>query len=311
MSPSIIVFIPYFGKWPEWIDLFFHSVKRNETIDFLIYTDCETKKFDFPNVRFRKIDLPTYIAEVNDKLNIGFNPPNAYKVCDLRPLFGHIHEKEFAGYDFYGWCDVDLIFGNIRKFYSDEVLKKYDVLSTHSDRISGHFALFRNNRKNRHVYQSIYKWREALDEPRFKGIDENGISRAYTETIFDKINDKFKLKISNNLTRWLKKQRLRKLYFKEQYTTPFIPKPWLDGSLNSDQPVTWFYEHGNLYNTRDGERSFIYLHFMNFKSSQWRHDGTKAPWEGMEKIYFLDDDNLNDYITISEKGIYPTQYGRE
>ncbi len=301
---KIIIFIPYFGRWPEWIDLFFDSAQRNPTIDFLIYTDCDTEKFSFPNVFFRKISFSSYIQEVNQKLDFSFNPPNAYKICDLRPLFGYLHQEEFRGYDFYGWCDIDLVFGDIRKFYTNEMLLKYDVLSTHNDRISGHFALFRNINKNRMIFKKIYHWRESLQNPKFVGIDEYGITRAYTDTIFDKINDKFKLSINNIFIDRLKKRKIRKILFKEQYTTPFLPKPWIDGTLNSQQPDVWYYERGVITNNRDLRRNFIYLHFMNFKSSQWRHDGTQAPWESLSKIYYLNHEDLEKKIIISPKGIY-------
>lgn len=301
--PSIIVFIPYFGKWPVWIDLFFDSVKRNPTIHFLIYTDCDTSQYAMPHVRFRNISFQDYLKEVNKKLPIVFSPPNAYKICDLRPMFGFLHQEEFKGYDFFGWCDIDLVFGNIRNFYTDELLNSYELLSTHADRISGHFALFRNTEKHRMMFKKIYRWEEALLNPKFVGIDEWGLTRAYTDTIFDKINDKFKLNIKNKLTSFLKKQKIKRLYFREQYTTPFIPKPWLDGTLNSAQPNEWYYHQGEITNSRDKGRTFIYLHFMNFKSSQWRHDGTKAPWEGKENFYQLSKDDLNKLIIISENGI--------
>lgn len=303
--PSIIVFIPYFGQWPVWIDLFFDSVRRNKTIDFLIYTDCNISAFkNLPNVAFRNISFQEYMKEVNKILPISFNPPNAYKICDLRPMYGYIHKEEFKGYDFYGWCDLDLVFGNIRDFYTNDILSTYDVLSTHDDRISGHFALFRNTKKNHNMFQKIYHWQEALLNPKFVGIDEWGLTRAYTDTVFDKINDKFKLNIKNIVTDYLKKQKTKRIYFKEQYTTPFIPKPWLDGSVNSAQPNEWYYHRGNITNARDKGKKFIYLHFMNFKSSQWRHDGTKAPWEGNDNFYQLKMDDLDKLIVISEKGIY-------
>ena len=63
---------------------------------------------------------------------------------------------------FYGWCDTDLLFGDIRSVYTDEILARYDVLSTHADRISGHFALFRNTRRNRTMYRRIYRWQRYL-----------------------------------------------------------------------------------------------------------------------------------------------------
>ena len=44
----------------------------------------------------------------------GVNSP--YKLCDYKPVYGLIFDEDLQDYDFWGHCDVDLIFGDIRKF---------------------------------------------------------------------------------------------------------------------------------------------------------------------------------------------------
>ena len=158
---KIGILIPYFGKFPEWSELYFETLKRNKTIDFIFFTDCETEKYEAENIIFHKISFEDYIKSVNQKLDFTFSPVNAYKLCDLRPLFGDLHRDIFEPYDFYGWTDMDILFGDIRSFYTAEILEKYDVLSAHKVRISGHLALFRNTEKNRLMYKKIYRWREV------------------------------------------------------------------------------------------------------------------------------------------------------
>jgi hypothetical protein len=287
-SKSIIVFIPYFGKWPEWIDLFFDSVARNPSVHFLIYTDCDSVTRQAPdNITCRVMGFSDYVQKVSKQLTISFEPSHFYKLCDLRPLFGELHAQEFADYDFYGWCDLDLVFGNIRSFYTDKLLSKASALSTHADRISGHFALFANTEDNRTRYRDIPNWQDKLLQKTFAGLDESPLWRAYH------LQDEVPFDSGGNL------------YFKEQYTTPFTPKPWIDGSLNSAQPAEWRYNRGVITNNRDSGREFLYLHFMNFKSSQWRHDGTPAPWEMLDKIYHLRPADLNNAVSISPRGIHP------
>ena len=300
---KIIILIPYFGKFPEWSDLFFETLKCNESIDFLFYTDCEIEQHKAENINYVQLSFEEYVARINAFVSIDFKPVNAYKLCDVRPLFGEIHKIDFEGYDFYGWCDMDLLFGDIRSFYTDEILAQNDVFSTHNNRISGHFALFRNNNRNRKMYLNIYNWEIHLKEPEFVGIDEHGTSNAYTMTFFDKFNEKFNSKIDNFLTRALKKRKMSRLYLKEQYTTPFSTVTWIDGSKFSNHPDTWFYKRGAVTNSRDGERKFIYIHFMNFKDSKWRHDKTKAPWEGKEKICFAETKDLDSGVKIDSAGI--------
>lgn len=299
---KIAILVPYFGKWPEWIDLFFDSVERNPTIDFHFLTDCDMSVSQSKNVFFHEMTFAEYVKNAEEKIGITITIPNAYKICDLRPLFGVIHYDLIKNYDFFGWADVDLVFGDIRSFYTNDLLSNYEVFSTHSTRISGHLALIKNTAENRSKYLSIYKWQEALQNPKFVGIDEHGLTNAFTNTLFDKINDKFKLNINNFITRFFKNKKMKRLYMVEQYTTPFTPIKWIDGSVNSNQPNTWYYNNGVITNDRDN-RNFIYLHFMNFKSSQWRHDRTKAPWEGLNSIYHLNKGEFNKRIRIDTNGI--------
>lgn len=303
---SIAILIPYFGKWPEWISLYFDSVERNSSIDFHFITDCDTSVSSASNVFFYEMSFDQYVSNAQEKIGVPFNIPNPYKICDLRPMFGIIHSEIIEKYNFFGWTDVDLLFGNIREFYTDELLASYEVFSTHSTRISGHLAIFKNNSQNRKKYLLIYDWKKAVQNPEFVGIDEHGITNAYIMTVFDKINDKFKLSINNFISRYIKKKRLKKMYMVEQYTTPFLPIKWIDGSQNSEQPSIWYYYQGEITNDRD-KRNFIYIHFMNFKSSQWRHDGTKAPWEGKNNIYFVSSETLAQKIEISSNGIKPLE----
>jgi hypothetical protein len=307
MSPSIGILIPYFGRWPAGVELFFETARRNPALDFLVYTDCDTSVTDAPNVRFIEMTLGAYVELANERTGLGLSLPDAYKLCDLRPLFGHIHEAEFRDHDFYGWCDVDLLLGDVRSFYTDDLLERFDVFSTHAHRISGHFALFRNTERNRLMYRRIYRWEEALRNPDFVGIDEHGITNAYLMTVVDRFNEKFGVRFDNPVTRALAHRRRKHLYMTEQYTTPFLPRPWLDGSMNSAQPEVWYYRDGRITNSRDGDREFIYLHLMNFKSSQWRHDGTRAPWEDLDRICRARPADLTRGVVIDATGIRPVQ----
>ncbi len=300
---SIGVYSFYFGAFPEWIDLYFASLDRNSSIDFHVFTDCSYAKPIPSNVYIHEVEFGSYLEYIRSRLNVVVNADSPIKLCDIRPMIGMIHKDVFEKYDFYGWIDLDLLMGDVRTFYTEEILKNYDVFSTHSVRIAGHFSLFRNNRKNRNKYKSIYNWKQSLANPRFVGLDEHGITNAYTMTFFDKFNEKFHSNINNVFTRYFSKLKKRKLYMVEQYTTPFTPIPWTDGSLNNEQPDVWFYKDGIITNNRDSNRQFIYIHFMNFKTSTWRVDG-QAPWQGKNNICNAVVDDMKTGIVIDCDGIH-------
>lgn len=309
-DPKIAIVIPYFGRWEPWTPLFFETARRNDSVAFLVFTDCDPTHLESKNVTFFQMPFQAYIQKIQAVFP-NFSPSNPYKLCDFRPLLGRIHEREFHGYDFWGWCDIDVLLGDIRAFYSREVLSRFDVLSTHDHRISGHLALFRNSSRNRWMYRRIYDWRGALRNPEFVGIDEHGLTNAFLMTLFDKVNEKFGWHLDNPVSRFLSRWRRRRMYMREQYTTPFLPRPWLDGTLNSQQPSRWTWRDGVVTNTRDGDRRFLYLHLMNFKSSRWRHDGTRAPWEGRTDICKANVADMQYGISIDERGILPLDPGSQ
>lgn len=297
--PSILILYPYFGKLPEWFDLFHETLLRNADVDFLFFTDVEFDRYTAPNVQHRSMSLSDYAQLCSQKLGINVVLENSYKICDLRPFFGRIHANEIKGYDFYGYGDIDLLFGDIRSFYSSQILNRYDVLSTHPDMLSGHFCLFRNSEFNRTLsFNIIEDFEEKLFSAQNFGLDEAPLLNLYLKT-------NARLRESRiPVWKYIKARRAAKLYLKEQYTTPFIPKPWTDGSLNSAQPSEWMYRDGLITNNRDIGRNFIYLHFMNFKSSAFRADNTPAPWEG-KKICFAQAEDMKRGVSIGPLGMYP------
>jgi hypothetical protein len=297
--PSILILYPYFGKLPEWFDLFHETLLRNADVDFLFFTDVEFDRYTAPNVQHRSMSLSDYAQLCSQKLGINVVLENSYKICDLRPFFGRIHANEIKGYDFYGYGDIDLLFGDIRSFYSSQILNRYDVLSTHPDMLSGHFCLFRNSEFNRTLsFNIIEDFEEKFFSAQNFGLDEAPLLNLYLKT-------NARLRESRiPVWKYIKARRAAKLYLKEQYTTPFIPKPWTDGSLNSAQPSEWMYRDGLITNNRDIGRNFIYLHFMNFKSSAYRADNTPAPWEG-KKICFAQAEDMKRGVSIGPLGMYP------
>ena len=120
---SIILIIDYFAKdWPDWFPIFIESCKKNGTIDWLIHTNCSTK-IDIPqNVHIHKISEYEYCKKVSETLGIYFFPSWNYKIVDIKPAYGKIWEKEIKNYDFWGYTDIDIIYGNLRHFLTEKFL---------------------------------------------------------------------------------------------------------------------------------------------------------------------------------------------
>jgi hypothetical protein len=313
-NPTIALVIPYFGKWPEWSEIFFESCKRNPTVDFIFFTNCGKPDVVANNLVFHEVSYEGYCELVSRSLNINFAPKNPYKLCDLKPFFGFIHRDILNEYSFYGFCDIDLLFGDIRYFFTDKILSLYNVISTHDDRISGHLNIFKNTDENVQMPFRIKNWALKLEQPNMVTITENFLTRIYFP-IF-KVNILVKkvlrqiigrenvIKINNIINKWYKKTssyKKKKLYFVEQYTTPLTYIYWKDGTLHDDHPNVWLYENGKVTNDREEGIGFIYIHFMNFKSGKYRKDNTKV-WP--TNFYNVENYSIKDKILINRSGIF-------
>ena len=173
---SIAIIIPYFGRWPEWIELYFYSCNQNRSIDWFFFTDCDIPKTSFKNLHFESISFEAYCKNVSIILGINFKPKSPYKLCGLKPFYGHIHKEILSNYDFWGFGDLDTVWGDIKSFYTPEMLTKYDVFSTHADRISGHFTIIRNTPAYTELGFKITNWQAKLESQNAIPLDEQDYS---------------------------------------------------------------------------------------------------------------------------------------
>lgn len=295
---SVDIIIPYFGNWPEWFYFFLESCKHNKTIDWFFFTDCETVINCPPNVHFEKTSFADYCRRVSSCLKISFSPKGPYKLCDIRPAYGFIHQNDINGYDYFGFGDIDVIYGDIRRFVTDEVLT-HNMISTHFNRVSGHFALFKNTEGMRSAFRQIKNWQFKFETPEHLGR-ESGFTKVFLK---HRKYPMFARKLCGVFDKFQ-----RNNYWHEQYSTILSPIPWHDGSLK--HPEEWYWRNGRLTNDRDGEREFMYLHFMNWKSAIWlpkdlRLRNVRAAWEDLDKIVNMDKKDISKGFRINRTGFHP------
>lgn len=139
---SINIIIPYFGRLPNYFQLWLESVRYNPTIDFTLLTD-DKSEWDYPqNVHVVYSTFTDIQQRVHIKLSNNCNIDKPYKLCDYKPAYGYLFSDIIGDYDFWGFCDVDLIFGNIRRFVTEVIMEQYSRVFS-----LGHLTLIRNERK--------------------------------------------------------------------------------------------------------------------------------------------------------------------
>lgn len=293
-SPKIIQIIPYFGKWPEYFDLYLYSCSRNPVVKFLFYTDCPIPSKKYPNVEFRHISFIEYCNFASRKLGIKFMPLNAYKLCDLRPFYGFIHAEDISEFDFWGFGDIDLIYGDLSRILNKSNLKKYDLITTQDYHIAGHFTILRNNDSYRNVCFRIPDWEKKLLMPNCIAMDELDLSHIlfpslrYVVGFYDKILKRYWPKCFHPLIK--------------SYSAIFKPHMLFSMEYTSPEPKS--NEHW-LYDLKSGEildpynRNLPYLHFLFFKSHP---DKSRQCWNSG---YYHLKEEIDSYrmIDFSLKGI--------
>lgn len=283
-SAKVLLIIPYFGKLPEWFDLFLITCSYNTPFHWLICTDDKRPFTTPPNVTIRDQSFADFKKHVAQKLSLEEDdfPLTPYKLCDLKPFYGIIFSEDINEYKYWGFCDLDVLYGNLSSFFTEKILRRHSIISTHNDRLSGHFCILKNTEiLNKSCFQTA-RWQEQLTHPKHIGIDEGDYSCVHFS--FWRRFGWRKWQKYKNIYRKLMLHKIidRTIYAEEQFTTPLTDIPWHDGTLLWDQPQEWVWENGRIYSKRDGHES-PYLHFMNFKSSKWLRTGT-APWEGKPSI---------------------------
>ena len=140
--------ICWYGPFPAYFPLFLKSCAANPDFDFLIFTDTlyegQYPKNVKPVIR-AFADLKSLFEK---KLGFAVSLEQPFRFCDFRPAFGVLFSDYLEGYDFWGHCDIDQIFGDIGSVINDEILSQYERVL-----FQGHLSLYKNNKKMNRLFE--------------------------------------------------------------------------------------------------------------------------------------------------------------
>lgn len=139
---KVLLILPYLGKLPEYFPAFTHSLNgfRNENlIDVLIITDDDSIS-DYILPSFVRVQKTTY-KTLDERFysSCGARIYSSYKLCDYKPLYGSVFKEECRGYEYWGYCDVDTMLGDLVGWLNSINFTSYDRIGRY-----GHFTLYRN-----------------------------------------------------------------------------------------------------------------------------------------------------------------------
>jgi hypothetical protein len=258
MINKIIIVNVYMGPLPFWMPAFLLSCRYNHDIDWLIFCNGDIPANAPPNVRFIPLTVELFNEMASKALGIPVHirPDFSYKVADFKSAYGVIFEKELCGYSFWGHCDLDIIWGDINRFVTIEMLDNYDVITSRQQRISGHFCLYRNRPEFNTLFLSIPGVEDKLlDNTKYTGVDEDHM----TDLLYIQLKPNLVINIKKLLGAFPKTSP--RVYWNKVLTTSGAHQR----QMLADHKRLLLWKRGHSFDS-DG-REMLYLHFHRLKPS--------------------------------------------
>lgn len=253
---KIIFIVPYYGKKPDYFDIWLKSISFNQTVDYLFVSDLDIDVSAPPNFIFLKMTM----KELKEKIQQLFDFPvmidSPYNLCDFKPAYGDVFWEIVSRYDFWGNCDTDQVFGNIHKFLSDKILDNYDRIL-----YLGHFSLYKVSDKMRGFYKlpgALYDYKTVFSSKEWYSFGE--------------VTGTLQISLKNNIS----------VYSEIIYVDTICAYSQLKfyGDAISPKHFVFYWENGEVHraylmNGRVVDDEWMYIHLQKRKMNDNRTDFSK------------------------------------
>ena len=173
-----VFILPYFGTFKNYFPLFLKSCSRNPDFDWLLITD-NTEPYPYPdNVQVFPMSFEAMQEKAQERFDFPISLTRPYKLCDYRPAYGYLFEEYIKEYEWWGYCDCDVILGDLAHFLFPLFEKQYDKIFA-----AGHMTIYRNTREiNRRFMNTCHgeQWyRRGFSTPDACCFDEDYRTEKY------------------------------------------------------------------------------------------------------------------------------------
>lgn len=293
MMKKIAFIVPYFGNFPNYFPLWLLSCKHNASIDWFIFTDDQTD-YDYPsNVKVTYCSFDNIVDRLQRPFDFPIMIENPYQLCEFKMIYGVSFSDILVDYDFWGFCDVDVVWGDLRYHITDEILNSFKKISWR-----GHLTLFLNSPEINSLFmneiEGIPFWKYAI-------TNKTGHPIAFDEREINYIFKEAGVPVFMDLT--FADLKIRPYNFEVLHMPP-------SQDYKNKHQVFWW-EEGQLWRVylHEGKRykeNFAYIHFlkrpMKFDS---KNINLKKFLISPNKFIFCKDlPDYNEIAKLSKKKIY-------
>ena len=261
---DICVLTAYFGTFPHYFCLWLKTCERNSQIDFFVFSDATYKDRLPDNVKIIPMTLARMKQLACKHMQMEVSLERPYKCCDYKPLYGTIFKEYICGYEYWGHCDIDLMFGDIYSFLVKNDYRKYDKFLP-----LGHLCFYRNTEK----VNAYYKL------PGSKNGDYNEVFTTDASFWFDELGGIQQIYMTNNLPNFTKRlfadisHRHRRFTLSTQCSLSEKDKNyrhqvffWEDGKV-----YRTYIQHGHMFS-----EEYMYIHFKKRPNFEVNFDVDKV-----------------------------------
>lgn len=263
-----------------WIKGFLRSCTPIRSVEWIVFHEAPVPSPCPANVRF--VYLPWTTFQERIRKSSGAAPPSKpdYKLCDAKVFLGDAFADLIEGFDYFGWGDLDIIYGDLDRFL-ESLFGKWNIISFHKDMISNHLVFFRNTPELRQLYTKIPDYKSAMLKSEYASLDDTHLSSVA--------------------------KQYPNAFFAEFHTTPFVNWiPWCDGTYNF--PARWYWNQGKITNDLDRGYEFPYFHFMVWKGGSKFYYCESANWINLPVDSFSLDSKCNAF-SITARGFTEVALG--
>jgi len=247
----------YIGSLPDYFQYFLDSAILNPDIDFYIFNSHCSKPETSSNVKIIPLTLEEFNNLASQKLELSINLTDGYKLCDLKPAYGVIFEDYLKCYDFWGHCDIDVIWGRISHFLTEAILHDFDVIGTKRTNLVGHFALYRNSGITKDLFRQTDDYKNVF-------IDKDNYYYGFDETCrrwgeyhpLEELRDSSQMVSISDIAMDLEAKQKLKVYrqnLMREYPDPFC----------------FTYRDGRFTDLLNDSEEFMYFHLVHLKGN-WK-----------------------------------------
>lgn len=203
---STCFILPWYGNYPLWMKYFLRSAAYNPGFNWLLVSDEKPKEKLPENFKYLELSITQFEGLVFKSVGITPQITHPYKFCDFKPAFGDIFSEYLTGFDYWGYCDLDVVFGNLPKLLAPFYNRQFDIFAPDTDFFPGHFCLFRNSDYINSLYRKAFNYKKVFSAEYVFFFDEF----LYPDGI-EPNNDALKRVISSKIRKHKKLSKIKNI----------------------------------------------------------------------------------------------------